>query len=280
MNALEAYKATKLVNPNCFTGGRFMKSCLLSNIINAEKFVFTDVDVFSNMSASFHKTPLFSERMAIAGDLPFERCWFEYNYESNSILAGGGLLVCRHEKDDCDRVISMMPFIKMDGRIAPLMLGLIIDLKDGLHHYDAVGYSGAIAMHDDYVAKFMTFASTLLNFTMLLLECKNIVTEDVPTPPKRKMKRGSIKTFLPEFSYKTLKVIVGGKRRASSGCGISSGNHQNRQHLCRGHFKTFTEDKPLMGRAVGRFWWNSSVRGNPALGVVDKEYVINCLNAG
>lgn len=43
-------------------------------------------------------------------------------------------------------------------------------------------------------------------------------------------------------------------------------------HVCRGHFKTFTDDKPLFGRVVGTFWWPAQVRGSKRLGEVEKEY--------
>jgi hypothetical protein len=43
-------------------------------------------------------------------------------------------------------------------------------------------------------------------------------------------------------------------------------------HICRGHFKTFTEDAPLFGKRVGTYWWASQVRGKAEEGVVEKDY--------
>lgn len=47
---------------------------------------------------------------------------------------------------------------------------------------------------------------------------------------------------------------------------------KHRMHLCRGHFSTYTEDKPLFGKYVGRYWIPSHVRGSAELGVIDKDY--------
>lgn len=43
-------------------------------------------------------------------------------------------------------------------------------------------------------------------------------------------------------------------------------------HICRGHFATYTEDKPLFGRLVGSFWKESHVRGSAKEGAVVKDY--------
>lgn len=43
-------------------------------------------------------------------------------------------------------------------------------------------------------------------------------------------------------------------------------------HICRGHFKTFSPDAPLLGRAVGTFWWGPQIRGSREEGIVLKDY--------
>ncbi len=50
-----------------------------------------------------------------------------------------------------------------------------------------------------------------------------------------------------------------------------------RQHICRGHFKTYTEDRPLFGKYAGTFWVPATVKGNPERGVVGKDYRIGRL---
>lgn len=45
-------------------------------------------------------------------------------------------------------------------------------------------------------------------------------------------------------------------------------------HICRGHFATYTEDRPLFGRHVGRFWHPQHVRGKAEHGEVRKGYAV------
>lgn len=49
----------------------------------------------------------------------------------------------------------------------------------------------------------------------------------------------------------------------------------NRVHLCRGHFKEYTEQNPLFGRHVGRYWWQPCVRGKKEKGIIAKDYIVD-----
>jgi hypothetical protein len=102
------------------------------------------------------------------------------------------------------------------------------------------------------------------------LSCKNLSAIDNEPPLKLNKKR--IKSGKqPLFTYKTLVIKPTGKKQESQ---ASQGLWDNRIHLCRGHFKKYTADKPLFGRITGRFWWQPSVRGNKEKGVVMKDYKI------
>ena len=43
-------------------------------------------------------------------------------------------------------------------------------------------------------------------------------------------------------------------------------------HICRGHFATYTAEKPLFGKYVGMFHRPDHVRGSAEKGVVVKDY--------
>lgn len=45
-------------------------------------------------------------------------------------------------------------------------------------------------------------------------------------------------------------------------------------HKVRGHFKTFTAERPLLGRHVGTYWWGWQVRGSKDHGVVVSDYKV------
>jgi hypothetical protein len=106
--------------------------------------------------------------------------------------------------------------------------------------------------------------------TLKILSCKNITTIDNP-PPEKLNKKRTKKGKCPLFTYKTLVIKPTGKKQTSQ---EAQGLWENRVHLCRGHFKTYTEENPLFGKFTGRYWWQPSVRGNKKKGVVMKDYKV------
>jgi hypothetical protein len=70
-------------------------------------------------------------------------------------------------------------------------------------------------------------------------------------------------------------VVIDGSGSGSRGAGgDTTGSAAGRRHLARGHFKTFTEDAPLLGKHVGTYWWGWQVRGQEGSGVIEKTYKI------
>lgn len=104
--------------------------------------------------------------------------------------------------------------------------------------------------------------------TNALLNCRNIKInkfEHSQELQRARKKRGK----LPLVSYHTIEIkqMMGKK-----------GNRRelwtNRIHLCRGHFKHYTEENPLFGKYVGLWWWQPSVRGRNQEGMVVKDYAV------
>lgn len=115
----------------------------------------------------------------------------------------------------------------------------------------------------------LVMASHCVGF-LFLLDCKNIVQKTI-LPPEKLNKSRVKKGKLPLFEYKILNVELPGHKASSSlGTGTGTGTPQ-RVHLCRGHFKEYTPEKPLFGRLVGRYWWQPTVRGKGD-GIIEKEY--------
>ena len=46
-------------------------------------------------------------------------------------------------------------------------------------------------------------------------------------------------------------------------------------HVCRGHFKTYTSERPLFGSVTGTYWWPAMVRGSSSVGVIEKDYRVD-----
>lgn len=112
------------------------------------------------------------------------------------------------------------------------------------------------------------FVSMVVLFVNLI-NCSNIST--VLVSPSEKLNRARLRRGkLPLFSYKTLVIDSNGfiRRNGQKKASIYS----NRIHLCRGHFKLFSPNRPLFGRYSGLYWWQPCVRGKNKNGFVDKEY--------
>ncbi len=112
----------------------------------------------------------------------------------------------------------------------------------------------------------------VLNAALLLLNCKNIETEDNQPPSKLNRKRA--KNGKQElFTYKTLVLKLPSYRQKPLGNADGS-DSKVRVHLCRGHFKIFTEAAPLFGKHTGLCWCPPHVRGDKTKGLVVKDYSV------
>jgi len=110
---------------------------------------------------------------------------------------------------------------------------------------------------------------SMLDCFLMLLHCKNIVKKENKPPEKLNKKR--IKNGkLPLFSYYTLHIKDSINPSNSNNV---LGDH-NRIHLCRGHFKYYTEKNPLFGKLTGMYWWQPHVRGQNKDGIIMKDYVV------
>lgn len=106
-----------------------------------------------------------------------------------------------------------------------------------------------------------------------LLGCKNVDRDEHMPDPK--MNRAAIKRRghgLTKFTTLSIRTMGGG---GDSGDRVQLGNGQTALHLVRGHFKTFTPERPLLGKHVGTYWWSPNVRGKEEHGVVVKDYKVD-----
>lgn len=114
--------------------------------------------------------------------------------------------------------------------------------------------------------------SNQLLFTVItalaLINCRNVTTQDTGrisigrsgTQKRRRQPPQDIR-------YNT--IILPG---AGTGSGGKGGHRATALHRVRGHFKTFTADKPLLGKHTGMFWWGWQVRGDSDHGTIVSDY--------
>lgn len=124
----------------------------------------------------------------------------------------------------------------------------------------------------EQIAADLLQSNAIMITTLKLLNCKNVVSETIK-PDKALNKKRHKKGKLPVYEYKILKVEVPGTKK--NGVANGSGDRMSRVHLCRGHFKEYTKEKPLFGRHVGLYWWQPYARGNKDMGIIDKDYAVH-----
>jgi hypothetical protein len=109
-------------------------------------------------------------------------------------------------------------------------------------------------------------------FAISLMNCKNVTIQPVDVPPEVRRDRKK-QGKRPLVRYHVLDIEPMRKVLRSEGQSDSVGLRRA-LHVCRGHFATYSEDRPLFGRPGlhGRFWMPAHVRGSAREGVVAKDY--------
>jgi hypothetical protein len=162
---------------------------------------------------------------------------------------------------------AMTPYIKENGgyvvkrRDSEVMLG-------GFTPISLAAYEEKGGLVDGQAASGVI---TSIYCILTLLNCKNIGAETVHPPEKLQKKRAKL-NHTPLFSYKTLCLDMNKKKYACSNKPHQGGS--TRVHLCRGHFKRYTKEAPLMGKHTGLYWWQPQVRGSHKHGAIEKNYKV------
>lgn len=110
-------------------------------------------------------------------------------------------------------------------------------------------------------------------FGLSLTHCKNVELVERTVPPAivkaRKAKE------IPELRFKQLLIKpTNSKRFIDKNKPMSNQQGMLPLHFVRAHFKTYTAERPLMGRHTGTYFWHQTARGNHKYGEVVKEYKI------
>jgi len=114
--------------------------------------------------------------------------------------------------------------------------------------------------------------------TISFMHCKNVDVLEVD-PPVKLSRKHLRKHGVPLTTYRVLEIDPMRRILSHDGQAESAGLRQA-LHICRGHFKTFTEEAPLFGRHTGIYWWAEQLRGDPRQGVALKDYRIKIDEAG
>jgi hypothetical protein len=101
-----------------------------------------------------------------------------------------------------------------------------------------------------------------------LINCRNVETQETGKVTARRSGAQKRRGERPhEIRYNTIVLPGGGTVSDAAG-----GHRATALHRVRGHFKTFTSERPLMGKHVGTYWWGWQVRGSSKYGTVVSDY--------
>lgn len=109
------------------------------------------------------------------------------------------------------------------------------------------------------------------------MHCKNVRhVEKVPKVDEKFLRATGKK---PRVRYYTLEIYPMREVLRRDG-NVEANGLAKALHICRGHFATYTADKPLFGRVVGTVWRDAHVRGKAEHGVVVKDYAVKAPTDG
>lgn len=131
--------------------------------------------------------------------------------------------------------------------------------------------------HDNKSLKEMSNLNNQIQSVIMLgcsfLHCKNV--KRIENPISEKLQKARIrKNKLPLTKYYTLEINPMKEILKREG-NVERNGLQKALHICRGHFATYTDEKPLFGKIVGKIWVPSHTRGSKAQGEIKKDYSIN-----
>jgi hypothetical protein len=142
-------------------------------------------------------------------------------------------------------------------------------LRAGRRHKEQADHVAALLQQEAMSNCFV------VGMALNLINCKNVVTRPAGTIPQRRSGREKRQGVKP-IRYHTI-VLPG--MTVERGYASSRERKSNATvmalHVARGHFKTYAPEAPLMGRHVGTYWWNPTVRGNAKRGQVVSDYRID-----
>jgi hypothetical protein len=220
---------------------------------------------------------------------PFDRFFVEFQNVSDNVLdfASWGILFTQQDPQYDEEGWLLRAVLVGEWRrgkpVGPVATWFIpLDRNGVLFEGDAGGYGtifGTLpeieAVPQEAAFDYCNGLAQLLGAALLtisFLHCRNVDVHLVE-PPERLSRKQARQHGHPLTRYYVLDIApmrgvldIEGEARTK---GL-----RHALHICRGHFKTYTDEAPLFSKLTGTYWWEPQVRGNSDQGVVDKDYRI------
>lgn len=163
-------------------------------------------------------------------------------------------------RSDDGSIIACIPFLEAHGRVYNLPLLLLeIDAEGRFVGREVKAVVGP-GENVDSLVEASCDAAKVPMLIVSFMNCRNVSVEPAPVRHTTRSARRRSNSGRPALRFSEVHLpgtghqsLAGAKRAA--GPGVSA-------HLVRGHFKTYTEDLPLLGRHTGTWWWNWQARGS------------------
>ena len=216
---------------------------------------------------------------------PFERLFVEFQHRPNLLgLVSWGVLLSGVRTEEGWHVDAALVGEWRKGEpVGPINRWLIpLDQNGRMRVGDQEGY-GSIFVRPIQIPDLpedaaFGLANSLIRllgpalFAVSLMHCKNVDVRSIE-PPERLSRKHERKTGHPLTRYYVLDIQPMRGVLDTEG-EVRTKGLKHALHICRGHFKTFTEDAPLFGKRTGTYWWAEQARGKAEYGVVEKDYRI------
>lgn len=245
-----------------------------------------DITNIAEYLAAFPEDKTWNLRDAVSLMMPFQLMWLEWQ----SGIARAGLLAMQSAQNSLSQDDKEQRFeLFLDERGLhdlsggrPIHIGSIvfaIDGRDGSYVPDSLGYiiPRKIGNNPKW-QRMLSGKVPAINMTLSLMHCKNVEIVDANPAGTRQQRRFEERRGIQVAQFKTLVVDPDRtQKRCAEDDGRQSQSRDMAAHIVRGHFATYTEDRPRFGRAkdgVGTFWISPHVRGSTEVGMVGKDYSV------
>lgn len=121
----------------------------------------------------------------------------------------------------------------------------------------------------EYMQELLWASGKAAFYAISMMNCRNVDVLPALTATRRAGKK-TRRQPKPPIEYHRIKLPT----PKASGGGVGTLTGTTKLHTARGHFKTYTEDAPLMGKHVGTYYWGWQVRGRRENGEVISSYEV------
>lgn len=222
----------------------------------------------------------------------FEEMWIEYDFarivgppldSPDSPVAVGGAAFVIHHRDpviddnanySMDNLVEIAAYIRYKNNVhVHCSIGMAIELNpDGSRHRTTFGVRDPkleYLFSDEVEWRTAWMIIYPILYTIGLMNCKNVGLEKHSY--RSRSSSAKARKREPKLEYHTIVLPKSKAQRGDS----QGGEHSTPAiHKVRGHFKTYTAERPLLGKHVGTYWWPWQVRGDADKGAVISKYEV------